>query len=89
MTHRETVQSVFFAPLGSCPGCGAAGLMPQQAGDQAIFYCPGCRSYWHVDLGWMHRVEPAKRPGRAPAASSARPDPPTLGEPVQAAAAGG
>jgi hypothetical protein len=73
MKHRDTAQSVFFAPFDSCPGCSARGPLPQAAGDQAIFYCPTCRSYWHVGLAWMHRVDPAMRPSRAPAGSSALP----------------
>jgi hypothetical protein len=89
MTHRDTGQSVLFLPFDSCPGCSATRLLAQAAGDQAVFYCAACRSHWHVDLGWMHRVDPAKCPSGALAASSARPDPPTLEAPAQAAAAGG
>lgn len=64
MKHRDTARSVLFPPLDSCPGCRATGLQAQPAGDQTIFSCPACRSYWHVDLGWIHRVEPAKIPSR-------------------------
>jgi hypothetical protein len=67
MTHRDTGQSVLFLPFDSCPGCSATGLLPQAAGDQTVFYCAACRSHWHVDLGWMHRVDrqvPEPRPRR-------------------------
>ncbi len=58
MTSSDTADSVFFPPFDTCPGCRAAGLTVTAAGDQARFCCPACRACWHVDLGWVHQVEP-------------------------------
>jgi hypothetical protein len=59
MSNSDVAESVFFPPFDTCPGCGAVGLTVLAAGDQARFSCPACQSCWHVDLGWVHRVEPA------------------------------
>jgi len=56
MTGRDAPRSALFPPFDTCPGCAATGLRAQAAGDQAIFACPACHSYWHIDLGWIHRV---------------------------------
>ena len=58
MTNPDIAESVFFPPFDTCPGCRAAGLTVTAAGDQARFFCPACSSWWHVDLGWVHRVWP-------------------------------
>jgi hypothetical protein len=51
-------ESVFFPPFDTCPGCRGAGLTASASGDQTKFFCPACTSCWHVDLGWVHRVDP-------------------------------
>lgn len=62
MMDPDASGSAFFLPFDTCPGCRAAGLRVIGAGDQAYFSCLACDSCWHVDLGWVHRVEPAGSP---------------------------
>lgn len=57
MTSLDVGQSALFRPFDTCPGCRAVGLQAITAGDQANFLCSACDSRWHVDLGWVHRVD--------------------------------
>jgi hypothetical protein len=59
MTCNEIGESALFPPFDTCPGCRGRGLRVMAVLDQANFFCPACRSCWHVDLGWVHRVTPA------------------------------
>lgn len=53
-----------FPPFDTCPGCGRVGeLKITVAGDLVNFVCPACRTCWHPQLGWAHRVNPAECPG--------------------------
>lgn len=63
MKNPDVAESVLFTPFDTCPGCRAVGLRATAAGDQAYFCCPACHSCWHVDLGWVHLVDPAGCPG--------------------------
>ena len=64
MTFPRSADSVLFPPFDTCPACRVTGLQPLAAGDQALFLCPLCHRYWHIDLGWIHEVRPAARAGR-------------------------
>jgi hypothetical protein len=88
MTRQHAARSVLFPPFDTCPGCRATGLRAQAAGDQAIFSCQACHSYWHADLGWIHRVDPATCPSH-PHATPRPTSPAGPEEPAQTAAAGG
>jgi transposase-like protein len=41
-----------------CPTCGAEDLETVNDGDDTNFLCVACRSCWHVELGWVQRVDP-------------------------------
>ena len=41
-----------------CPGCGGLDLETVSDGDATNFLCLTCSSCWHVELGWMQRVDP-------------------------------
>jgi hypothetical protein len=82
MTNLDIAESVFFPPFDTCPGCRSQGLQAISAGDQVNFFCPVCYCRWHVDLGWVHRVDHAACPSCPHSAG-----PVDLGEPARAVAA--
>jgi len=47
-------------PLGHCPACGSARLVPVVEADveEVHFFCDECGRCWHVELGYVHRVRP-------------------------------
>lgn len=49
--------------LPGCPDCGPVELYPVFDGEMTNFYCPLCGSCWHVELGFVARVNPATCPG--------------------------
>ena len=49
----------------SCRACGDDRLVPVTDGEQTNFICVGCAACWHVEQGWMYRVDPATCPGCA------------------------
>lgn len=51
--------------LASCPECGGVDLHCVNDGELTNFFCPSCASCWHVELGWVHRIDPATCPGCA------------------------
>lgn len=59
----DIAQPALFPPFDTCPGCRARGLQVVAVSDRASFLCRACCSCWHVDLGWVHRVDPAVCPG--------------------------
>lgn len=63
MTDPDSAESVFFPPFDTCLGCRSRGLQAIAAGERVNFFCPACHCCWHVDLGWVHRVDPAACPG--------------------------
>jgi hypothetical protein len=46
-----------------CRICGWARLLPLHDGELTNFLCPNCGACWHVEQGWMYRVNPATCPG--------------------------
>jgi transposase-like protein len=46
-----------------CPTCGSEELEAVTDGEATNFLCPVCRDCWHVELGWVHRVDPKTCPG--------------------------
>jgi len=47
-------------PLDNCPGCGSWQLSPVVDVDAATvhFLCGSCNRCWHVELGFVRRVQP-------------------------------
>jgi hypothetical protein len=44
--------------LERCPGCGADRLVVVLDVDEANFLCEACGRCWHVELGYVSRVDP-------------------------------
>jgi len=45
-------------PLTHCPECGSEHLTPVLDGEDVQFFCEDCGRCWHVELGYVHRVDP-------------------------------
>jgi len=41
-----------------CPMCGTEDLEAVSDGETTNFLCWTCRTCWHVELGWVQRVDP-------------------------------
>jgi uncharacterized Zn finger protein len=41
----------------ACNDCGAEGLVVVADGDLVDFRCPACGACWHMELGWVRRVD--------------------------------
>lgn len=54
----QTVKGLF-----PCPTCGSDELEAVWDGEWTNFLCHECWSCWHVQLGWIHRVDIATCPG--------------------------
>jgi hypothetical protein len=55
--------ALFSRVLLRCPRCDAARLRAIADGEDVNFFCEGCGACWHVELGWVHRVDPTTCPG--------------------------
>jgi hypothetical protein len=42
-----------------CPTCGAEELEAVGESGGTSFLCRSCWDCWHIELGWVHRVNPA------------------------------
>ena len=51
--------------LASCPECGGRDFRCVTDGELTNFFCVACRCCWHLELGWVHRIDPATCPGCA------------------------
>jgi hypothetical protein len=63
-------------PLPTCPECGEGHLVAMSNEEGTNLFCPTCATCWHVELGWVSRVDPATCPGcahRALCTASRRP----------------
>lgn len=49
--------------LASCPKCGARDLKWVTDGELTNFLCVACGCCWHLELSWVHRIDPATCPG--------------------------
>lgn len=49
--------------LASCPECGGQDLTCVSDGELINFFCQSCRCCWHLELGWVHRIDPVSCPG--------------------------
>jgi len=49
--------------LPGCPECGPVELFPVFDREVTNFLCPLCGSCWHVELGYISRVDPDTCPG--------------------------
>jgi hypothetical protein len=47
-------------PLSHCPGCGSVRLDPvvERGGETVHLLCRDCSRCWHVELGFVHRMDP-------------------------------
>jgi formate dehydrogenase maturation protein FdhE len=57
-SHQPTI---IRRPLASCPACKSARLEPivDFAEEGVRFLCSTCDRCWHVELGYVQRVQPA------------------------------
>lgn len=46
----------------SCPACSADDLEAVSDAEDTNFRCPSCGACWHVELGWVRRVDPRHCP---------------------------
>jgi len=46
-------------PLIHCPSCRSERLTPVIDEDDVEFFCEACGRCWHVELGYVHRVDPS------------------------------
>lgn len=46
-----------------CPRCGSAESEAVSDGEMMNFLCRSCWSCWHVELGFVHHVDPTTCPG--------------------------
>jgi hypothetical protein len=46
------------SPLQACPTCGSQRLVAVRDGNETNFVCEDCTRCWHVELGYVHRVDP-------------------------------
>ena len=60
-SHQDT--GTGWMPIDACPECGAVELHPVFDGELMNFLCPLCMSCWHVELGFVHKVNPETCPG--------------------------
>jgi hypothetical protein len=62
-TREDTSPSahLFARPLRHCPGCGSERLeaVIDVEGESVNFLCADCGRCWHVELGYVQRVDPA------------------------------
>ena len=52
---RRRPDSLFFPFFEACPSCGGA-VRGESIVDLSLFFCAGCESWWHVELGVVYRV---------------------------------
>ena len=45
-----------------CPACGTEDLETVSDGENTNFLCRTCWACWHVELGWVQRVDPRSCP---------------------------
>jgi hypothetical protein len=47
-------------PLARCPVCGSPNLAPvvESEVQEVHFLCGDCHRCWHVELGFVHRMNP-------------------------------
>ncbi len=41
-----------------CPKCFSTAIDPVVDGDEVNFLCRVCGRCWHIELGYVHRVDP-------------------------------
>ena len=49
--------------LFECLKCRSDELEAVSDGELTNFLCPVCWSCWHVELGWVYRIDPSTCPG--------------------------
>lgn len=54
--------SAFFPAFETCPSCDTDGLQPVGAAGDVNFACTTCGCCWHLELGWVQRVDPGSCP---------------------------
>ena len=52
-----------WKPIDECPTCGGLELYPVYDGELMNFLCPLCMSCWHIELGFIHKMNPETCPG--------------------------
>ena len=60
---RPTTDTWRIGALPQCPSCRSMRLRAVSDGEDTNFLCLECGTCWHLELGWVHRVEPADCPG--------------------------
>ena len=63
MTGTEAQAPGLFGRLEGCPFCHHPGLLTVTDGETVNFLCERCGSCWHVEMGYVRRVDPLTCPG--------------------------
>ena len=61
MSQHE--DEALFPSFDTCPGCEAPSLRLVNAAGTVNFACAACGRCWHVELGWVHEVDPEQCTG--------------------------
>ena len=61
--ERAAMPGAMVKGLFECLTCGSDELEAVSDGELTNFLCPACWSCWHVELGWIYRIDPSTRPG--------------------------
>ena len=67
--NRERSRDGHPAGLGAlthCPRCGGKLILTVNEDAPGDFLCEQCGQYWHVEMGYVHRVLPAVHSDDAP-----------------------
>ena len=60
MSQHE--DETLFPAFDTCPSCENPSLHLVSTGQTVNFACAACGRCWHVELGWVHEVDPAQCP---------------------------
>jgi len=52
------MRGAIITGLMACPTCGWEEFEAVFDGDATNFLCRVCHDCWHLQLGWVHRVDP-------------------------------
>lgn len=58
MDHTRVARGIM-----QCPTCAAKELEAVTDGEATNFLCRTCWSCWHLELGWVQKVDPGTCPG--------------------------
>ena len=63
MSRRQRSPKLLPNEPEACPRCGGTRLEAVDDGELTNFFCRDCVACWHVELGYIHRVDATTCPG--------------------------